>query len=266
MLIGTARSLNAAEHRLDPRRAVVRVDADVVAGADAERREPVGDLVGSARRARRSVRCSSPTMSAGRSGTRSATCSKRSAMLKAIGARLEHVPVSEQHRPRQTDARDHGVPHRRRSSALCSSSTRSSRRRDPVLLLPSFMAAWLTIELAPWLLFWEARRSSPCLRGRGARRRARRGSPARAGDRCSAVGLVVHHRAVPADGRHDARRHRRPRHRATRPTFPRSHVLLPDPHAPPHAASRSCATSHSPTYGKKKVKLDVVKARRRPSR
>jgi acetyl esterase/lipase len=29
-------------------------------------------------------------------------------------------------------------------------------RRDPVLLLPSFMSAWLTIELAPWWLVWEA--------------------------------------------------------------------------------------------------------------
>jgi acetyl esterase/lipase len=28
-------------------------------------------------------------------------------------------------------------------------------RKDPVLLLPSFMSAWFTIELAPWLLFWE---------------------------------------------------------------------------------------------------------------
>ena len=29
-------------------------------------------------------------------------------------------------------------------------------RRDPVLLLPSFMSAWLTIELAPWWLVWQA--------------------------------------------------------------------------------------------------------------
>src|SRR5437763_11219868 len=29
-------------------------------------------------------------------------------------------------------------------------------RRDRVLLVGSFFAAWLTIELAPWLLFWEA--------------------------------------------------------------------------------------------------------------
>ena len=29
-------------------------------------------------------------------------------------------------------------------------------RKDPVLLLPSFLSAWLTIELAPWLLLWEA--------------------------------------------------------------------------------------------------------------
>ncbi len=28
-------------------------------------------------------------------------------------------------------------------------------RRNPAMLLPSFMSAWLTIELAPWLLFWE---------------------------------------------------------------------------------------------------------------
>src|SRR5262245_17403830 len=29
-------------------------------------------------------------------------------------------------------------------------------RKDPVLLFASFMAAWITIELAPWLLVWEA--------------------------------------------------------------------------------------------------------------
>jgi acetyl esterase/lipase len=29
-------------------------------------------------------------------------------------------------------------------------------RRDRVLLTPSFFLAWITIELAPWLLFWEA--------------------------------------------------------------------------------------------------------------
>lgn len=29
-------------------------------------------------------------------------------------------------------------------------------RRDRVLLIPSFFAAWLTVELAPWILFWEA--------------------------------------------------------------------------------------------------------------
>jgi acetyl esterase/lipase len=29
-------------------------------------------------------------------------------------------------------------------------------RRDRVLLIGSFFSAWLTIELAPWLLFWEA--------------------------------------------------------------------------------------------------------------
>src|SRR4051812_33452110 len=28
-------------------------------------------------------------------------------------------------------------------------------RKGRVLLAPSFMAAWLTIELAPWLLFWQ---------------------------------------------------------------------------------------------------------------
>src|SRR3954447_24426688 len=28
-------------------------------------------------------------------------------------------------------------------------------RKDRVLLAPSFMSAWLTIELAPWLLFWQ---------------------------------------------------------------------------------------------------------------
>src|SRR5438067_1922376 len=29
-------------------------------------------------------------------------------------------------------------------------------RRDRVLLVGSFFSAWLTVELAPWLLFWEA--------------------------------------------------------------------------------------------------------------
>ena len=29
-------------------------------------------------------------------------------------------------------------------------------RRDRVLMAPSFFSAWITIEMAPWLLFWEA--------------------------------------------------------------------------------------------------------------
>ncbi|MEY2431889.1 MAG: hypothetical protein QOC92_1614, partial [Acidimicrobiaceae bacterium] len=31
-----------------------------------------------------------------------------------------------------------------------------SPRRNVLLLVPSFFSAWITIELAPWLLFWEA--------------------------------------------------------------------------------------------------------------
>ena len=45
MLIGTARSLNTAQHRLDPLDAVVGVDADVVAGPDALGGQVVGEPV-----------------------------------------------------------------------------------------------------------------------------------------------------------------------------------------------------------------------------
>jgi hypothetical protein len=72
--------LEAAEHRLDPLVAVLGVDADVVAHADALGSEVVGDAVRSlvevakVRRVSRSTRAT-------RSGTASTTCSNRSAML-----------------------------------------------------------------------------------------------------------------------------------------------------------------------------------------
>ena len=51
--------------------------------------------------------------------------------------------------------RGHCAARRRRRSARSSSSTRCFPRRGRILLGPSFLASWLTIELAPWWLLLE---------------------------------------------------------------------------------------------------------------
>jgi acetyl esterase/lipase len=129
-------------------------------------------------------------------------------------------------------------------------------RRDPVLLLPSFMAAWVTIELAPWLLVWEA-----VIIGVFAVEGAIEGAKGIAGlvlAAASATGLVVmmvrSRRTVVimrgAAGDLDT---------SDAPRFPGSHVLFPIlmRHRTGVTTVRNIPFA---TYGKKSVKLDVVKA------
>ena len=51
--------------------------------------------------------------------------------------------------------RGHRPARRRHRVRRCSPSTRSAPRKGRLLLVPSFFASWLTIELAPWWLCWQ---------------------------------------------------------------------------------------------------------------
>src|SRR4051794_8452437 len=77
-----------------------------------------------------------------RSGTRSTVCSKRSAMLYAMELTLETVAVSTVFLV---------------IAVVCFLATVNAfvPVRARLLLLPTFFGTWLTIELAPWLLFWD---------------------------------------------------------------------------------------------------------------
>jgi acetyl esterase/lipase len=129
-------------------------------------------------------------------------------------------------------------------------------RRDPVLLLPSFMSAWLTIELAPWWLLWEV-----VIVGAFAAEGAIEGTKGLVGlalAAASAAGLIVMtlraRRTVvtmrAAMGELDT---------TGAPRFPGSHLLFPIL----MVRRMGVATVRNivfATYGKKRIKLDVVKA------
>jgi acetyl esterase/lipase len=129
-------------------------------------------------------------------------------------------------------------------------------RRDPVLLLPSFMAAWITIELAPWLIVWEA-----VIVGVFALEDAIEGVKGIVGlllAAASAAGLVV----MILRSRHTVVIMRRTMHQldtTNAPRFPGSHVLFPV-----LVRRRKGVTTERnvpfATYANKSVKLDVVKA------
>ncbi len=130
-------------------------------------------------------------------------------------------------------------------------------RRDPVLLLPSFFSAWLTIELAPWLLLWEI-----VVIAVFAARGDVDGTPgieAMLLALACAVGLIVMilrarrttvtiRDAVGELDLDDA------------PPFPRSHIFFPliMRHRRGVMSVRNIPFA---VYGKKRVKLDVIKAR-----
>jgi acetyl esterase/lipase len=130
-------------------------------------------------------------------------------------------------------------------------------RRDRVLLVPSFFSAWITIELAPWLLFWEAVGLAYFV-SRGAVD-GTEGIVALTLALLTCGGLivmilwarrtVVTMRDAIADLEIDE----------DAPRFPRSHVIFPIlmRHRKGVAHVRNITFAE---YGKKKVKLDVYKA------
>jgi acetyl esterase/lipase len=129
-------------------------------------------------------------------------------------------------------------------------------RRDPVLLLPSFMSAWLTIELAPWWLVWQTVIVA-VFAAEGAIE-GTKGVIGLALAVASAVGLVVMflrtRRTVvtmrDAMGELDT---------SDAPRFPGSLVFFPIlmRHRRGVVSVRNIVFA---IYGKKKIKLDVVKA------
>jgi acetyl esterase/lipase len=129
-------------------------------------------------------------------------------------------------------------------------------RRDPVLLLPSFMSAWLTIELAPWWLVWQTVIVA-VFAAEGAIE-GTKGVIGLALAVASAVGLVViflrTRRTVvtmrDAMGELDT---------SDAPRFPGSLVFFPIlmRHRRGVVSVRNIVFA---IYGKKKIKLDVVKA------
>jgi acetyl esterase/lipase len=130
-------------------------------------------------------------------------------------------------------------------------------RRDRVLLIPSFFAAWVTSELAPWLLFWEVVGVTYFVATGSVAGRS--GWIALALALVTCAGLVVmilwSRRTVVTmrdaiadlDIDEDA------------PRFPRSHVVFPIlmRHRKGVAHVRNITFAE---YGKKKVRLDVYKA------
>ena len=128
-------------------------------------------------------------------------------------------------------------------------------RRDPVLLVPSFFGAWLTIELAPWLLLWEVVvvvvfTAAGAVEGT-------RGIVALALSAACAIALVVmivrsrRTRVIMRDVIRDL-------HLDEGPRFPRSHVVFPIlmRHRKGVTMVRNIPFAR---YGNKQVKLDVVK-------
>jgi acetyl esterase/lipase len=128
-------------------------------------------------------------------------------------------------------------------------------RRDPALLLPSFMSAWLTIELAPWLLFWEV--VVVAIFGAAGAIEGTKGAIGSLLAVLSAIGLVViivrSRRTVVtmrgAMGGLDV---------SGAPRFPRSHVLFPVLVHHRAGVVRVRNVSYA-VHGSKPVKLDVVK-------
>jgi acetyl esterase/lipase len=130
-------------------------------------------------------------------------------------------------------------------------------RRDPVLLVPSFFSAWITTELAPWLLFWEAVGVAVFV-SQGAVDGSE-GVVALALALTTCIGLivmilwarrtVVTMRNAISDLEIDD----------DAPRFPRSHVIFPIlmRHRKGVTKVRNITFAE---YGKKKVKLDVYKA------
>jgi acetyl esterase/lipase len=129
-------------------------------------------------------------------------------------------------------------------------------RKDPVLLFPSFMAAWITIELAPWVLVWElvivaVFAEEGAVEGVS-------GIASLALALASAAGLVViilrSRRTVVtmrgAMGELDT---------SGAPRFPGSQILFPILMRHRRGVTRVRNIVFA-TYGRKKVKLDVVKA------
>ena len=130
-------------------------------------------------------------------------------------------------------------------------------RKNPLVLMASFFGAWLTIELAPWLLFWEVVGVAWFVAG-GALEGSW-GWIALALSIASAVGLVVimlrsrRTRVILRDGFGDL-------DIGDAPAFPKWQVALPF-----FARRRRGVTTVRnivfAEYGRKKVKLDVVKAK-----
>ena len=130
-------------------------------------------------------------------------------------------------------------------------------RKDRVLLIPSFFSAWITIELAPWFLFWEAV-GVVFFVAKGAVD-GTAGFVALALALATCTGLIVMilwarktvitMRDATADLEIDE----------DAPRFPRSHVIFPIlmRHRKGLARVRNITFAE---YGKKKVRLDVYKA------
>src|SRR5438552_2650754 len=130
-------------------------------------------------------------------------------------------------------------------------------RRNRVLLVGSFFSAWLTIELAPWLLFWEAA-GLVFFAARGAVE-GTEGLIALGLAAATCFGLIVMIvwsrrtvitvRDAIADLEVDE----------DAPRFPRLHVIFPILMRHRAGVTRVRNITFA-EYGKKKVKLDVYKA------
>jgi acetyl esterase/lipase len=129
-------------------------------------------------------------------------------------------------------------------------------RKDPVLLLPSFMAAWITIELAPWLLVWEAVVLAVfAVEGAVDGAKGIAGLVLATASAAGLVGIIVRSRRTVvtmrgAMGELDT---------SDAPRYPGSRVLFPIlmRHRRGVTSVRNIVFA---TYGRKKVKLDIVKA------
>lgn len=130
-------------------------------------------------------------------------------------------------------------------------------RKDRILLAPSFMAAWLALELAPWILFWEAVGVALFVRA-GALGEAK-GWVAlgiAALDAALWIGLIAASRRTVVQ-LSEATKELEVDEAA--PRFPRWHVVFPilmkHRKGVTHVRNITFAS-----YGKKKLRLDVVKA------
>ena len=130
-------------------------------------------------------------------------------------------------------------------------------RKDRVLLAPSFMSAWLTIELAPWLLFWQCVGVAAFIAkgalddvlgwvGLAVAALGAAGLGAIIG-RARKTVLTVRDATADLDIADDA------------PTFPRSHVVFPILMRHRKGVKRVRNITFA-EYGKKKVRLDVTSA------